>query len=370
MRFFAFFSAVALFAVSSASSIPTHFELCPIVDGVSYSQTFDVPRTFSGTFSTGDVTFGGVVFEFHFNTDVAVYQKKSRTVVGYDLTKVFSSEEGTFDDEAYFGDGVRMMMKWSTPMTYSIAKGIIDDVSVTDFSGSTEVNCAGVVRNTPFGGISISTTPFYTENNYIKNLTTKQTVSSTGNATISFPWGAYYVSGAKKVVGKYTPLINDIKGDGDTLLHADIAGGGIIVNDYYEILFEGTSVKTEWVFNQSAYNTPVGYTPVESPKVYINSTCVCPSHSTTHIVPYSMIEIASYDFDPITRIYTFDFTMTIEKAPNAAGGSCTFRCWVYENDEGWDDATIKQYVDGNENTVAKFRLTYNKRNGERTLSLR
>ena len=368
MRIVVFLVAITASLFSSAYTIPTIIELCPIVDGVSYSRTFTIAPPFDGTFDTGEVTLGGVRFRITMNAGhySAMFQKLDRTVVGWDFKKLITQEEGVFDDENYFLDGVRMIAKWRKPMTYSVAKGIIDAVSVDGHA----VNCASVTNKTPFGSISISTTPVYTENNYIKNLTTTQIVANSGSATIAYPCGAYYVSGSKKVVGKYTPLVDDIEGNGDTPLHADTAGTGIIVNDYYEIVFEGTSVKTEWVFNQSAYDTPAGYTPFSSPKVYINSTCVCPGHTTDHIIPYSMIEIVEYDFDPITRIYTFDFTMTIEKAPNAAGGSCLFRCWVYDNDEGWDDATVKQEVSGNENTVARFRLTYNKWNGERTLSLR
>lgn len=111
---------------------------------------------------------------------------------------------------------------------------------------------------------------------------------------------------------------------------------------------------TEWAFDHSVWGG--------SPKAYINDTCVCSGHSTTHIIDYTVSTKGAVFYG--NGKGAVEFTMWQTPQSGYSGGSCLMRCW---------DKQYSSYANAPENHraevsaglgVARFRVTLNRNTGE------
>lgn len=116
-------------------------------------------------------------------------------------------------------------------------------------------------------------------------------------------------------------------------------------------------LNTEW-----AYRGNYG-----APQAFINGELKCRGHSPCHIIDYNVSPDGVDVYGD--KIGCVDFTMTI--VPKGKGGECVFRCWDKQYPRF--DLTPPNHrasVKGDQDTVARFRVCYDKSNGEWVLVVR
>ena len=123
-----------------------------------------------------------------------------------------------------------------------------------------------------------------------------------------------------------------------------------------KVVSTNIQLQTWWDFTQSEWGG--------SPKAYINATCVCNGHSTSHIIAYTVSTAGMKVYDGIGYV---DFTMSQTPQSGYSGGGCTMKCWdaslggstsAYENAPAEHKAAVSAGLG-----VARFRLKVNVRTG-------
>lgn len=154
----------------------------------------------------------------------------------------------------------------------------------------------------------------------------------------------------------------------ESLVYADIKSG-VSTNQilfgkadkpvYSEFLYMTTNLqlKTWWDFSTSDWP--------QRPIAKINDETVCSSHTTSHIVAYT-INVGDVPIDALGFAAVY-FTMSMQPR-SGAGGACTMRCW---------DSAVSDYASAPANHkaevaagtgVATFKLTINTNTGEWSLT--
>jgi len=83
-----------------------------------------------------------------------------------------------------------------------------------------------------------------------------------------------------------------------------------------KVVSTNIQLQTWWDFDQNAWGG--------SPLAYINDTCVCNGHSTSHIIAYTVSTAGMKVYDGTGYV---DFTMWQTPQSGYSGGNCTMRCW-------------------------------------------
>ncbi len=83
-----------------------------------------------------------------------------------------------------------------------------------------------------------------------------------------------------------------------------------------KVVSTNIQLQTWWDFDQNAWGG--------SPLAYINDTCVCSGHSTSHIIAYT---VSTAGMKVYAGTGYVDFTMWQTPQSGYSGGSCTMRCW-------------------------------------------
>lgn len=135
------------------------------------------------------------------------------------------------------------------------------------------------------------------------------------------------------------------------LLYADngfpiYANGKVVATNIY--------LMTEWEFDHGVWGSV--------PMAYINDTCVCSGHSTTHIIDYT-VSTDGVVFYGNGKGYV-DFTMWQTPQSDYSGGSCVMRCWD-KNYSSYANAPAEHRAEISAGLgVARFRVTINVNTGE------
>ena len=147
----------------------------------------------------------------------------------------------------------------------------------------------------------------------------------------------------------------------ERLLYGEDASNSIVYaeNDYpiYEgrvLVSTNVQLNTWWDFTQSEWGDP---------KAYINGVEVCPNHSTSHIIAYTVNAQDIY-VSEMSGEGTFYFTMSQTPESGHGGGSCVFKCWdanAGSTTAGYAAATSehKAAISGGASTLAEFKVTIN-----------
>lgn len=113
-------------------------------------------------------------------------------------------------------------------------------------------------------------------------------------------------------------------------------------------------LQTWWDFTQSEWGS--------APKAMINGEVVCDSHSTGHIIAYT-VNANNLKVNEFTGVGHAYFTMSQTPASGKSGGNCTMRCWdskmggsaeAYANTPAEHKAEVSAGLG-----VARFKLTIN-----------
>lgn len=83
-----------------------------------------------------------------------------------------------------------------------------------------------------------------------------------------------------------------------------------------KVVATNIQLQTWWDFDNSAWGN--------TPKAYINNVCVCPGHTTSHIIAYTVSTEGMKVYGGTGYV---DFTMRQTPQSGYVGGSCTMRCW-------------------------------------------
>lgn len=149
------------------------------------------------------------------------------------------------------------------------------------------------------------------------------------------------------------------------IVYADMSGGDGAGNPIYATsgmpIYAGsvcvsTNIRlmTWWDFDQDSWGS--------GPSAMINGVTVCGSHSTTHIISYTVNADDLYVSELSGEGHVY-FTMSQTPASGKSGGSCTMRCWEVSaggDTSGYANAGEDHRAEVSAGLgVARFKLTVN-----------